>query len=124
MADTLKLDSSIDYAFVDDYYEQNIIGVNTLITYTVLHLSDLAIDLDYVAGSDAKCRQFRCCHANSFGEIDENPKKRAGTFGAKDCDMPLNGSRVLLTKLKEKVLERYGEINIVVVTGVVTDQPG
>lgn len=38
--------------------------------------------------------------------------------------MPLNGSRTLLTKLRDEVLDKYGEINIVVVTGVNTNQAG
>ena len=39
--------------------------------------------------------------------------------------MPLNGARALLTKIKEKVVDDYDEINMVIVSGnVVTYQPG
>ena len=62
----LKPETLSDNNFADVYYEDNIRGVeDTLINYKILHLSDLAIDLDYVAGSDASCREFRCCHADS-----------------------------------------------------------
>lgn len=83
------------------------------------------MDLKYVAGAEADCRDFRCCHANNAGELNISPRVEAGVFGSKNCDLPLNGARILLTKLKEKLMAEYQEINMIVVTGnVVSDQPG
>ena len=78
--------------------------------------------MKYVAGAEADCRQFRCCHVDNKGEVQSNPSVAAGPFGTKNCDLPLNGARTLLTKLKEKLMDEYGEINMIVVTGnVVSD---
>lgn len=112
--------------FADNLYETDIRGKeDTLQEYKILHLSDLSVDLKYVAGSSYDCRDFRCCHADRDGEIDFNSDTAAGPYGARGCDLPLSGAKSLLTGLKAKVLESYGEINMVVVTGnVVTHQPG
>ena len=110
--------------FADYYYETNLRGQDSLITYQILHLSDLAIDLRYVNGAETKCRDFRCCHATARDETS-TPKNPAGPYGNKGCDQPLDGTRVLLTRLKEQILADYGEVNMIVVTGnVVTNQPG
>ena len=96
--------------FADRYYAEKIrdrAKEKTLITYKILHLSDLAVDLKYVAGAEADCRDFRCCHANNNGELNINPRVEAGVFGSKNCDLPLNGARILLTKLKEKLMAEY-----------------
>lgn len=88
-------------------------------------MSDLSVDLKYVAGASYDCREFRCCHANEDGEIDFSSDTAAGPYGARGCDLPLIGAKALLTELKTKVIDEYGEINMVVVTGnVVTHQPG
>lgn len=105
-------------SFADDYYEASIRGKeNTLQDYKILHLSDLWVDLNYVAGASTQCRDFRCCHANSDGEIDFASADAAGPYGSRGCDTPLGGARSMLTQMKEKVIEKYDEINIVVVTG-------
>ena len=57
--------------------------------------------------------------------IDGPADTSAGALGSQNCDLPLDAARIHLEKLKEKLLEEFDEINIVVVTGnVVTDQPG
>ena len=75
------------------------------------------MDLNYVAGSSTQCREFRCCHANLDGEIDFTSTNAAGPYGSRGCDLPLGGARSMLTQMKEKIIAKYGEINIVVVTG-------
>jgi len=105
---TLKPVNLSQNNFADKYYTERIReNQQTLITYRILHLSDLAVDLKYVAGAEADCREFRCCHANKFGELKSNPSVEAGPFGSKNCDMPLNGARILLTKLKERLIAEY-----------------
>ena len=75
------------------------------------------MDLKYVAGASTQCREFRCCHANSEGEIDFASANAAGPYGSRGCDLPLGGARSMLTEMKAKIIGEYGEINIVVVTG-------
>ena len=109
--------------FVDTYYVETIRGNEaSLIDFKILHLTDLQIDNKYVAGSSSDCRDFRCCHLDKNGEVESEGDNIAGPFGSKNCDMPLNGARFLLTWLKEELIAEYGEINMVVVTGnVVSD---
>lgn len=110
--------------FVDKYYVENIRdNEDSLIDFKILHLTDLQIDNKYMAGTSSDCRNFRCCHLDKNGELESsNSANIAGPFGSRNCDMPLNGARVLLTRLKEELIAEYGEINMVVVTGnVVSD---
>lgn len=122
VANTIKPAALYDNTYQDKFYEENIRGaVENRQHYQILHLHDLAIDLDYHVGSPVDCRQFRCCHAEESPDGD-----RAGAIGSTNCDLPLHGAEILLRKFKQKVDEDYdNQINIVVVTGnVVSDQPG
>ena len=122
VANTVKPATLYANTYQDKFYEENIReNVENRQHYQILHLHDLAIDLDYHVGSAVECRQFRCCHAEESPDGD-----RAGAIGSTNCDLPLHGAEILLRKFKEKVFEDYNnEINIVVVTGnVVSDQPG
>jgi len=75
---------------------------NAARTYKILHLSDLFIDPEYMAGTDSKCRGMVCCHLLGNGKLPEDlaGEDIAGPYGHMDCDMPLGGVRQILSKLK------------------------
>ncbi|CDW86227.1 ser thr protein phosphatase family protein [Stylonychia lemnae] len=55
-------------------------------TIKFVQLTDLHIDLDYVAGSNAKCGSMLCCRA-MFG-FPKDPSKQAKKLGSFGCDSP------------------------------------
>jgi hypothetical protein len=126
----LKTDDIKDDTYLDDFYTQEITyKQNNLITYPVLHISDLAVDLDYIAGSTAKCRQWRCCHLNQNNDqVKQKIKDKdlAYPFGHRKCDMPIGGTQAILHKLNAEIAKNYfEEPNLIIVTGgIVTEQPG
>ena len=113
-------------SYADAYYRLNIKGkdVKSTPSYQILHLSNLNIDTKYTEGAETDCGEFRCCHLR-LGQNATEGEDRAGPFGSKGCDLPLEAMRQMLIKLKEAAVADYAEINMVVVTGnVVTHQPG
>ncbi|KAJ7255864.1 sphingomyelin phosphodiesterase [Mycena haematopus] len=54
--------------------------------FQVVHFSDVHIDRQYVAGSDADCKKPICCR--DFADEAKPPKKPAGPFGNPNCDSP------------------------------------
>lgn len=111
--------------YVNNHYVENVRGSNFLITYRILHISDIAVDPYYEVGTNANCRLMRCCHLD---RASIRGRDNANYFGDKNCDLPLDGARELLQRLKAEIEASFdnGEIiNMVVVTGnVVTHQPG
>jgi len=87
--------------FANDFYQEKITGNE--VTYNILHLTDMHTDLEYVVAADSSCRGWVCCHANRAGRIPEelDEDRFAGPFGHKGCDMPLGGSRAMLTEFKK-----------------------
>jgi sphingomyelin phosphodiesterase len=56
-------------------------------TYTILHLSDLHVDMQYKEGTLWDCDGYLCCR-EEWG-YPEDPSKAAGKFGGYLCDIPL-----------------------------------
>ena len=77
-----------------------------------------------MAGANAVCRGFRCCHPNENGEIDTTVTDPAGPFSSRNCDMSLSGAKVLLIKLKEALVaenSNYIAAMVIVSGNVVSD---
>lgn len=125
-----KLNSTQDDDYLDKLYDAKIkYKQNSLITYPILHLSDLNVDLNYVAGASSDCRAWRCCNVDYVnGQIKwEVPEEFiANPFGHRGCDMPIGGTKAILHKLQQQLDARNFEPpSLVIVTGnVVTFQPG
>ena len=97
-------DDSAGQSFADKYYADNIRGKEDILQhYQILHLSNLNIDMKYAEGAETDCGEFRCCHLNK-GQNATAANDRAGPLGARGCDLPLNGVKAMLTKLKERAV--------------------
>jgi hypothetical protein len=69
-------------------------------TLSMVHFTDLHLDLDYVVGANKICKNVMCCRAEDGMATD--PKMAAGPYGAMAlCD----GPRDLLYKMGDKVVE-------------------
>ncbi|KAJ7185414.1 sphingomyelin phosphodiesterase [Mycena filopes] len=55
--------------------------------FQVVHFSDVHIDREYVAGSDANCKKPICCR--NFANSAVPPSQPAGPFGSHSCDSPV-----------------------------------
>jgi hypothetical protein len=92
--------------------------------YTILQLTDLKVDPDYVLFASSECRELACCHSRDDGTIPKiiNKELIAGPYGHKNCDTPYSGLPDILTSIRESLDE---DPNLIFVTGgVVTDQTG
>ncbi|XP_021959476.1 sphingomyelin phosphodiesterase [Folsomia candida] len=59
----------------------------------VLQLTDIHLDLDYVAGKDTKCGKPMCCQAWEADGVDD--ASSAGPHGDFKCDMPISAMNEL-----------------------------
>ncbi|KAG7827477.1 hypothetical protein KL920_004731 [Ogataea angusta] len=66
-------------------YASNATSKNVL---TVLHISDIHYDPDYLVGSEADCDYPLCCEART--QESSTAKTPATRFGAYQCDVPLD----------------------------------
>lgn len=63
-------------------------------TYKVLHLSDLHVDYNYVAGKTANCGQLICCQAK-HGTVEPLSE----TYGNVNCDTPSDAIDKMLASI-------------------------
>ena len=70
--------------FLDGLYAKQRQGA----PFKILWLSDLNIDLNYVYESSSQCLDLACCHKDNIPESDD---QKAGLFGNKNCNLPLDG---------------------------------
>lgn len=70
-------------------------------TLSVVQFTDLHVDLDYVVGSNANCRNVLCCRADDgMADDPSKPFVAAGEYGTIGyCDVPVS----VLDKMTEKV---------------------
>ena len=57
----------------------------------IVHLTDVHLDLDYEAGTEADCKGVICCHAaimDDSGNKEAKIRKPAGKYGEYTCDIP------------------------------------
>ncbi|KAK7039634.1 Metallo-dependent phosphatase-like protein [Favolaschia claudopus] len=66
-------------------------------TFKVVHFSDVHIDRQYVAGSDANCKKPICCR--NFADEAKPPREPAGRFGNRNCDSPGGLAKSLLQEI-------------------------
>ena len=64
---------------------------------TILHLTDIHLDLDYLSGSDSKCDEPLCCRNPKSNQNDS-----AGRWGAYPCDIPFETVNHSLQQISEK----------------------
>ncbi|TNV81201.1 hypothetical protein FGO68_gene7320 [Halteria grandinella] len=63
-------------------------------TYKVLHLTDIHVDYNYVAGSTTECGELICCQAK-HGEVEP----LAETYGNPNCDTPADALDKMLASI-------------------------
>ncbi|KAK7044498.1 Metallo-dependent phosphatase-like protein [Favolaschia claudopus] len=66
-------------------------------TFKVFHFSDVHIDRQYAAGSDANCKKPICCR--NFADEVNPPREPAGRFGNRNCDSPVSLAKSLLQEI-------------------------
>jgi hypothetical protein len=67
-------------------------------TFNFLFMSDIDLDINYVAGeSSINCNERSCCHADSpaQGDYDRAPK-----YGHRNCNMPLEGFKKMIDTIE------------------------
>lgn len=72
-------------------------------TFTILHVSDIHVDMDYAEGSLAKCDGYLCCRAENGFPTD--PSLAAGKWGGYLCDMPM----ITLQSMLSHIVETHGD---------------
>ncbi|KAJ7717036.1 Metallo-dependent phosphatase-like protein [Mycena metata] len=65
--------------------------------FQVVHFSDVHIDREYVAGSDANCKKPICCR--DFADEAKPPIEPAGAFGNPNCDSPVGLAKSMLEQI-------------------------
>ena len=79
-------------------------------TFTILHVSDVHLDLQYSTGSPAVCTEWLCCRYDSPKQTVDSPA--AGPIGEYKCDLPASTLKLLLDHISKE-----HEIDAVYVTG-------
>lgn len=76
-----------DDMYVNNLYAQIYADPEPRRTLTMLHLSDMHIDLEYKEGTAATCDSIFCCR-EEFG-YPTDPSQAAGKWGSFQCDLPV-----------------------------------
>ncbi|KAF7325782.1 Sphingomyelin phosphodiesterase [Mycena kentingensis (nom. inval.)] len=66
-------------------------------TFQVVHFSDVHIDREYEAGTDADCKKPICCR--NFADQAKPPRDPAKPFGNRNCDSPVGLAKSLLKQI-------------------------
>lgn len=81
-------------------------------TFRVLHITDVHMDQNYVAGSQSSCSSQLCCHLDSVS-VGSKPSSTAGLWGDYGkCDTPVATYKLLLDHVSRK-----DKIDMIVWTG-------
>jgi len=87
-----KPSSSLSNSYLDNLYAQPGLSAD----FTVLWLSDMDIDLNYVYESSTICADTSCCHAQDIPlkELDLAP-----LYGHTNCNLPIDGFYKMIDSL-------------------------
>ncbi|KAI9727588.1 MAG: hypothetical protein M1834_008027 [Cirrosporium novae-zelandiae] len=69
----------------------------------VVHISDIHVDLSYVAGASYNCTEMVCCRIYSDDDAPNVTDYPAGAFGNPNCDSPLALEKSMYAKIRQVV---------------------